>query len=838
MTGRLPPESQEASEEVAAVLKTVQTVGAAHSVDEILAALRDNVLADADHIGIHSYGGDVAASGLQTIRAWDRDNFALRASLPESVRRLVSADPLVVDNVAALDELLAPVKLYGDDTLHAASLAVLPLGAADNPVGYLVIASRQPHSYTDQQMRTLMALGGHIGNAMARLSLMEALLSHKDRATSLNDLAASLLGAPDLDSLGDALAAGVEQMLPISHLSILAVSPDQPEAGVKTLHGPPLPMRLPLAGTRIAPALDDKKTVHLPASAEIEAGDPWQSAGAEQLIVIPLTVGEQSGSALVLGFEKAATLTAGEIALSEQISRLAGAGLSHLRQMERLQSALNETTLLYSISLAINAAQNLDEVLSTALGEIARIAAADRVVLQLAGPDPREAVEYVETAAFWQDDQLHKDAGDARYPIATAPVISQFPQSRSNLIFNDVQTDQRIEKDKRIDYAKAGVEALMVLPLSTGAVWLGAVLLEAQKGQGFSADQARLARSLADQAALAIDAHLLLQRTRQAIARERALREITERIRQAHSADEVMLMASTELSNLLGIPAEHLNVMDTSDSTKAKLSREEQEFIQSVSTQASLAIENLILLEDTRQAALREQTLRDLTAALNSTLDLDEVLNLILTNLGRVLPHDAANIQLVEGDSVHIVAGRGYEKYNLAMKDLLALRMSLPDTPNFKAMVASKKPLVVSNTEAQPDWVKVPLTAWVKSYIGAPIYVENEIIGFISLDSDTPGYYTEEEHAGLLQAFANQAASAIRNARIYGLTHRQAELMENIAVQLERAAGIDDLMAATVRTLSTSLEGYDIQLRLGNPPPARQILAESGGQDAAPKAEE
>ncbi|MCZ7543966.1 MAG: hypothetical protein M5R40_10705 [Anaerolineae bacterium] len=42
------------------------------------------------------------------------------------------------------------------------------------------------------------------------------------------------------------------------------------------------------------------------------------------------------------------------------------------------------------------------------------------------------------------------------------------------------------------------------------------------------------------------------------------------------------------------------------------------------------------------------EALRDTAAALNATLDFNEVIERILTNVGRVVPHDAANVMLIE----------------------------------------------------------------------------------------------------------------------------------------------------------------------------------------------
>src|SRR2546427_257507 len=64
-----------------------------------------------------------------------------------------------------------------------------------------------------------------------------------------------------------------------------------------------------------------------------------------------------------------------------------------------------------------------------------------------------------------------------------------------------------------------------------------------------------------------------------------------------------------------------------------------------------------------KTAADRERALRDTAAALSSTLDPDLVLNKVLENLSRVLPHDAANILIMgEGGMARPVITRGYRE--------------------------------------------------------------------------------------------------------------------------------------------------------------------------------
>jgi diguanylate cyclase (GGDEF)-like protein len=81
-------------------------------------------------------------------------------------------------------------------------------------------------------------------------------------------------------------------------------------------------------------------------------------------------------------------------------------------------------------------------------------------------------------------------------------------------------------------------------------------------------------------------------------------------------------------------------------------------------------------------------------------------------------------------------------------------------------MMESGQPIIVPDVNKYPEWKYDERATWIQSYAGAPIRVKGETIGFIQLDSGTPGYF-KKEHSARLQAFADQAAVAIENARLY-----------------------------------------------------------------------
>src|ERR1041385_3980821 len=95
----------------------------------------------------------------------------------------------------------------------------------------------------------------------------------------------------------------------------------------------------------------------------------------------------------------------------------------------------------------------------------------------------------------------------------------------------------------------------------------------------------------------------------------------------------------------------------------------------------------------------------------------------------------------------------------------MQVRLPLAETTNLRQMLETKQPVVVYDTHSYPGWMRVNATDWLRSSIGAPILIQGKVIGFVLLDSQTPGFFTSL-HAERLGAFANQAALAIHNARL------------------------------------------------------------------------
>ncbi|MCC7449442.1 MAG: PAS domain S-box protein [Anaerolineae bacterium] len=168
---------------------------------------------------------------------------------------------------------------------------------------------------------------------------------------------------------------------------------------------------------------------------------------------------------------------------------------------------------------------------------------------------------------------------------------------------------------------------------------------------------------------------------------------------------------------------------------------------------------------------LLAEAMRDSIAALTSTLDIESVMRRILENAGRVVPHEAASIVLLEDNQARIAYWRNYPPETVAF---FQQSLFLNNVTTFREMQHSGKALLIADTAADADWVTLDTAKWIRSYLGVPIRAHGTIIGILNLDSATPGYFTPT-HAERLQVFADQAGVAIENAQLYAKISRSAE---------------------------------------------------------------
>jgi PAS domain S-box-containing protein len=215
------------------------------------------------------------------------------------------------------------------------------------------------------------------------------------------------------------------------------------------------------------------------------------------------------------------------------------------------------------------------------------------------------------------------------------------------------------------------------------------------------------------------------------------------------------------------------------------------------------------------EAQLREQhqiaeTLIEVGNILNSTLALDEVLDRILQQARRVVPYDAASMFLFRDGFAYLEHPYNYETYGLNEQELKQVRLSIEQSPYVRRLAQDRVPIISVDVQSDPDWITTPSSYWIGSWMGVPIVVRDEVIGYFSLNAEATHFYNER-HIELIIPFARQAGMAVSNALLF----EDIQKLEQTKSDMIRMASHD------LRSPLTSIKGSVQQIN--NHPTALSI---------------
>jgi signal transduction histidine kinase len=191
----------------------------------------------------------------------------------------------------------------------------------------------------------------------------------------------------------------------------------------------------------------------------------------------------------------------------------------------------------------------------------------------------------------------------------------------------------------------------------------------------------------------------------------------------------------------------------------------------------AISLENARLYLAEKSQSEFAEALAHAAAALNSSLEFDQVLDQILDRAIDVVQCRSVNIMLIEGDQVRVMRHLDRSDPGEQKRAVTGKHMTLT-LPTLQQMLNTGNPLVIPNTYQEPLWQKLEQTSWIKSYAAAPLRVQDQVIGFLNMNSDQVDFFNARI-IPRLQAFADTAAAAIQNARLYQRTQLYAAELED-----------------------------------------------------------
>jgi len=189
----------------------------------------------------------------------------------------------------------------------------------------------------------------------------------------------------------------------------------------------------------------------------------------------------------------------------------------------------------------------------------------------------------------------------------------------------------------------------------------------------------------------------------------------------------------------------------------------------------ALTLRNSWILEEAIRGSREAKSLYEVGIALSTTFDLDELLDKILENLGRVIRFDTAVIYLLDPHSGTIkqVVGCGLPD---TVQDKLHLKIGQGITGR---VAETGQGIIVSDVTSNPDYIAFRTET--KSEMAVPLKVGETVIGAFNLESDKAGAYNQHD-LDLLTAFASLATISIERARLYNERMASRKLADELMI--------------------------------------------------------
>ncbi len=230
-----------------------------------------------------------------------------------------------------------------------------------------------------------------------------------------------------------------------------------------------------------------------------------------------------------------------------------------------------------------------------------------------------------------------------------------------------------------------------------------------------------------------------------------------------------------------------IGVINVQSTTPREFNREEMSFVEVVAGIVAINIENGRLYEQTDEQLRRKvhelATIHRVSSIIASTLNLDEVLQIITTQAVHLSGAERSCIFSLDPDTktLHVLAHYG-------LNDALArhIQINLGQCCAGRAVQTGRPSMAVDcfHTDEHCVLLSDPfVSSEIHSVLCVPLQVKQKILGCICIYS-SHRHVLSPEQMQLVITFANEAAIAIDNARLYEETRRGLELKSALLREL------------------------------------------------------
>ncbi|MGZ8260802.1 MAG: GAF domain-containing protein, partial [Caldimonas sp.] len=200
------------------------------------------------------------------------------------------------------------------------------------------------------------------------------------------------------------------------------------------------------------------------------------------------------------------------------------------------------------------------------------------------------------------------------------------------------------------------------------------------------------------------------------------------------------------------------------------------ELFQTFADQAVIAIENVRLINETKEALEQQTATAEILRVISSSpSDVQPVFDAITERAMVLCGGTMGAATRFDGELLHMVSYRGTSaQAEVTMRAAFPMRVSRGSS-NGRAILA-RVPVRIADVRLDPEYQlrdAAELSGWTSS-LSVPLLLEGRAVGAISVQRPEPGLFPEKS-IELLETFARQAVLAIENVRLFNETREALE---------------------------------------------------------------
>lgn len=259
--------------------------------------------------------------------------------------------------------------------------------------------------------------------------------------------------------------------------------------------------------------------------------DHYQAKG---VLFAPLNVAGNWVGHITAIYQQSMDFTESELRRLTTLAGQASVVIENIRNTDLTRQRARQLEKLAGIQSALSQANSEKEILSALVLTVGPDDIPENITLEYIQPGAGGATDIAELMAYWRDGAIQSIPHVTRAEVVRNPFASLWLAAPDETLFiTDTGTDSRLGDNIRRELQKAGIGAVVVIPLRSGGHWQGITTYTWAKSHEFTPDELFLLRRMLEPASEVV------ARRRAFIAQRHARQESERRAIQLQTAAEI-----------------------------------------------------------------------------------------------------------------------------------------------------------------------------------------------------------------------------------------------------------------------------------------------------------